>query len=106
MRVQAPSRTVSTSAAPAASIAAMTNSATEKLCVASVIAPSMYGPTKPPVFPTELTSAIDAAAPTPPIVDVVSAQKGPNIDARPSMAIDSVTTDQAMPVDAALSTSP
>src|SRR3954452_7963486 len=77
-----------------------------KLCVASLIAPSRYGPTNPPVFATALTSAIDAAAPTPAILDVASAQNGPNIDATPSTAIDNVTTDHVMPLPIDASTSP
>src|SRR5471032_3161601 len=45
------SRTKSTSDAPAASMTAIAIRPPAKLCVASLIAPSRYGPTKPPVFP-------------------------------------------------------
>ncbi len=61
------------------------------------MAPSRYGPTKPPVFPTAFTSAMAAAAPVPRIVAVASAQNGPNIEARPSMATDSMATVHAAP---------
>src|SRR5262249_9795361 len=54
--------------------------------VASLIHPNRYGPTKPPIFPTELTSAMPTGAPPPATTDVVSVQNGPNIDARPSIA--------------------
>src|SRR5437764_412466 len=79
-----------------------------KLCVASLIAPRRYGPTNPPVLPTEFTSAIDAAAAVFESADrdvVARAQNGPNIDANPIIAIDSVTIDQTMPVPAVLTAS-
>src|SRR5262245_55786854 len=70
------------------------------------MAPSRYGPTNPPVLPTALISAIDAAPPTPRTAAVASAQKGPNIEARPSIAIDSDATDDTTPLACVLRTRP
>src|SRR5262249_46583406 len=75
------SRTSRTTEPPNTRIMAIDTRPAAKLCVASLMAPSRYGPTKPPVLPTEFTSAIAAAAPTPRIDEVASAQNGPYIDA-------------------------
>src|SRR5262249_13857936 len=100
-----PSRTPRASAPPVTRMPAIANRPAAKLCVASLIAPSRYGPTKPPVFPPELISAIDAAAPTPATSDVASAQNGPNIDARLATATVSVATVQTTPDDSVLADS-
>ena len=68
-----------------------------KLCVLSLMYPIREGPTNPPMFPTELMSAMPAAAPTPPIRDVARVQNGPNIEASPSIASDSAASDGASP---------
>src|SRR5437763_230333 len=73
---------------------ASVHSPAAKLCVASLFAPSRYVPTNPPVLPIEFTSAIDAAAPTPPTCDVAIAQNGPNIAASAAIATVSVATVQ------------
>src|SRR4051794_16525786 len=87
-------------------MAAIAKSPIVKLRVVSLIAPSRYGPTNPPVLPTELISAIDAAAPMPAIVEAASAQNGPNIDASPAIAIDSVAIDHTVPLESVDSASP
>ena len=56
-----------------------------------------YGPTKPPMLPIELISAIPAAAPAPCTNDVASVQNGPSIEVSPSIAIDSSTSDGTRP---------
>src|SRR5262245_4000617 len=106
-------RTTSSSAAPVSISAAMTSRPAAKLCVASLTAPSRYGPTNPPVLPTELINAIAAAAPIPRAAPVAIAHNGPKIEARPIIAIDSAVTDAIVPtatvVDArpmALTTAP
>ena len=58
------------------------------------------------MFPTELISAIEAAAPTPLTLELASAQNGPIIDARPAMATDSAATDAAAPVTRAAAIKP
>src|SRR5207302_9995544 len=100
------SRTKSTRTPPVSISAAMARNPYAKLCVASLIAPSRYGPTKPPVLPTELTSAIEPAAATPRIIDVASAQNGPKTAARPIMASDNEATSASGPVPTAASTRP
>src|SRR4029079_1587083 len=58
-----------------------------RLCVRSLTSPPKYGPTNPPMLPTELMSAMPASAPVPCTNAELSDQIGPKIDASPIIAI-------------------
>src|SRR5687767_13809470 len=80
---------VSSARAPITNAPARTNIAASVEPVASMIEPIMYGLTKPARFPTELITAMPAAAAVPPRNDVGSDENNGAQVMTPAAAIDS-----------------
>src|SRR5262249_12762101 len=85
-------RVASVTTAPAIRNSANTTSPHVKLFVRVRTQPIRLGPTKPPRFPTELMSAIPAAAPVPANDSEDIAQNGPRVPHMPAAARESAAS--------------